>query len=58
MGLFKNRNTVKKRLQSLEEHLGVIFTREDGYAEHLNREYGILPRLTEDVKELKKKGKK
>lgn len=57
MGLFKNRNTLKARVQSLEEHLGVIYTREDGYPEHLNREYGVLPRITADVKELKGKKK-
>lgn len=57
MGLFKNRNTLKKRVQSLEEHLGVIYTTEDGYGDHLNREYGVLPNLTKDVKELKAKKK-
>lgn len=49
---------LKDRLLSLEQHLGVVHTEDDGYSEHVNREYGELPTLIKDVKELKSKGKK
>lgn len=58
MGLFRNRNTLKKRLANLEEELGYIYTHEDGYPEHIRREYGDVVRLREEVKELKEGKKK
>lgn len=60
MKLFKTKTKeLQERIASLEQHIGVIYTTEDGYAEHLNREWGELPALEERVKQLEeKKGKK
>lgn len=50
---------VLARIKSLEEHLGVVYAPDGDYAEHVNRKYGEIPQLLEDVKALKeKKGKK
>ncbi len=61
MKLFKTKTKkLQERIASLEQHIGVIYTTEDGYAEHLNREWGELPALEKRVKavEEEKKGKK
>lgn len=44
---------LRDRLLSLEQHLGVVHSEDDGYSEHVNREYGELPNLLKDVKALK-----
>ncbi len=60
MKLFKTKTKkLQERLQALEEHLGVIYTTEDGYAEYYPRTYGELVRLKDRVDNLdEKKGKK
>jgi hypothetical protein len=52
MGLFGS-NKLKRRIVSLEETLGYVYTREDGYSEHYLRTYGDVVRLKEQVKDLK-----
>lgn len=49
---------LQERVASLEEHLGVVYATGDGYPEHLNREYGLIPRIKDEVKELTRKTKK
>lgn len=62
--LFHSKYRLLKRIESLEEALGVHYTVDgDGYAEHLIRgsesSYHVLSNLVKDVKELTdKKGKK
>jgi len=63
MKLFKRRNSLKKRLETLEEHLGVFYhVDSDGYAEYKrdgDDKWNVISRLEERVKELEeKKGKK
>lgn len=64
MKLFKRRNSLKKRLETLEEHLGVFYHVDaDGYAEYKrdgDDKWNVISRLEERVKKLEeeKKGKK
>lgn len=59
MKIFSRRATLKKRVQSLEEALGYIYTQEDGYAEHYPRTYGDVVDMKKALKQLEaKKGKK
>lgn len=58
MSIFKRKNTLKQRVLDLELYLGLVYA-DDGYGtlEHIERSYGELVRLKEDVEQLRK-GKK
>lgn len=55
--MFK-KNKLKKRIEELEEHLGLIYREDsDGYSYYTPEKDGRLDRLTDVVKELAKKAK-
>ena len=61
MALFKRKKRLLKRVESLEDFLGLHYTVDsDDYAQHiLGDGWGEFKNLKDDVKELKeKKGKK
>lgn len=61
MKLFRRKTTkLEERIASLENRLGVGYVLRDGYSEHITDEYGEVPTLKRDVKELQnqKKGRK
>ena len=64
MKLFKRKNSLRKRLETLEEYLGVFYNVDsDGYAEYKRDsedKWNVISRIEERVKviEDQKKGKK
>lgn len=60
MKIFKSRTAkLKERIYSLEQYLGAVYGDKEGYHEHVNDEYGLLPNLEKSVDKLKEaKGKK
>jgi hypothetical protein len=61
MSIFKRKNTLRKRIQSVEDYFG-LFWSQDSYGDFEHKlehdGYSTLIRLVKDVDELKKKGKK
>lgn len=51
-------NKLKKRIKSLEEFIGVRYSPDKEYPEHLNADYGDFKILQEDLKELNKEVEK
>lgn len=64
MKLFKRKNSLRKRLETLEEYLGVFYNVDnDGYAEYKRDsedKWNVISRIEERVKTIEdqKKGKK
>lgn len=59
MALFKRKTTkLKERIYSLEQYLGTVYGDKEGYFEHVNDEYGLLPNLVKSVDRLKEGKKK
>lgn len=64
MKLFKRKNSLRKRLETLEEYLGVFYNVDnDGYAEYkrdAEDKWNVISRIEERVKTIEdqKKGKK